>query len=205
MRFIFTSPTFIEDKIEKEKREFYIPKLNRERSLYGTEFEVKLKNGLTQKAIAKECSNWINEKVTFKSNRTNAYLQGFINIANGDEKNTYTQTVGFTTVDLGYERGDNISNIVLKTDEYSITKTYFQLFEQVWNDHEKMEDITSEVVEYISTVYKENSPEFIYFVILYNIFNELLEDIKDTYYPMKILVLKRLKYGIYYMTSKRLL
>ena len=68
-----------------------------------------------------------------------------------------------------------------------------------------MEDITSEVVEYISTVYKENSPEFIYFVILYNIFNELLEDIKDTYYPMKILVLKRLKYGIYYMTSKRLL
>ena len=71
-------------------------------------------------------------------------------------KNTYTQTVGFTTVDLGYERGDNISNIVIKSDDYSVTRTYFDLFEQVWNDEDKMEDITAEVVEYISTVYKEN-------------------------------------------------
>ncbi|NLN04038.1 MAG: hypothetical protein GX166_04355, partial [Clostridiaceae bacterium] len=53
VRFIFTSPTFIKDKLPKEKREFYIPKLNRERSLYGTEFEVKLRNELTQKAIAR--------------------------------------------------------------------------------------------------------------------------------------------------------
>ena len=33
LRFIFTSPTFVKDKAEKEKREFYIPKLNRERNL----------------------------------------------------------------------------------------------------------------------------------------------------------------------------
>ena len=52
LRFIFTSPTFITEKSKKEKREFYIPRLNRERSLYGTEFEVKLRNELTQKAIA---------------------------------------------------------------------------------------------------------------------------------------------------------
>ncbi len=183
LRFIFNSPTFIKDKIEKEQREFYIPKLNRERSLYGTEFEIKLKNELTQKAIAKECSNWIKEKVTFKSNKTNAFLQGFINIENDNMKNTYTQTVGFTTVDLGYERGDNISNIVIKSDDYSVTRTYFDLFEQVWNDEDKMEDITAEVVEYISTVYKENPPEFIYFVILYNIFNEFLEDITEDLLP----------------------
>ena len=30
LRFIFTSPTFIKDKVKKEKREFFIPKLNRE-------------------------------------------------------------------------------------------------------------------------------------------------------------------------------
>lgn len=55
-RFIFTSPTFLAEKVKKEKREFYIPRLNRERSLYGTEFEVKLRNELSQKAIAKECA-----------------------------------------------------------------------------------------------------------------------------------------------------
>ncbi|XOQ58398.1 MAG: DEAD/DEAH box helicase family protein [Clostridium sp.] len=183
LRFIFNSPTFIKDKIEKEKREFYIPKLNRERSIYGTKFEIKLKNELTQKAIAKECSNWIKKKVTFKSNKTNAYLQGFINVENHDEKYTYTQTVGFTTVDLGYERGNNISNITIKSDEYNMTKTYFQLFDQVWNDDEKTKDVTAEVIEYISTVYNENSPEFIYFVILFNIFKEFLEDITEDLLP----------------------
>ena len=48
LRFIFTSPTFVKEKAQKSKREFYIPRINRERSLYGTEFEVKLRNELTQ-------------------------------------------------------------------------------------------------------------------------------------------------------------
>ena len=84
LRFIFTSPTFIAEKAKKEKQEFYIPRLNRERSLYGTEFEVKLRNELTQKAISKECAERIKAKVTFKSNTTNENMMGFINV---DDKN----------------------------------------------------------------------------------------------------------------------
>lgn len=103
LRFIFTSPTFTTEKAKKEKREFYIPRLSRERSLYGTEFEVKLRNELTQKAIAKECAEWIRKKVTFKSNVTNENMMGFINL---DDKN-YMPINGFTTVDLGCERGNN--------------------------------------------------------------------------------------------------
>ena len=57
LRFIFTSPTFTTEKTKKEKREFYIPRLNRERSLYGTEFEIRLRNELSQKSIAKECAD----------------------------------------------------------------------------------------------------------------------------------------------------
>lgn len=183
LRFIFNSPTFIKDKINKEKREFYIPKLNRERSLYGTDFEIKLKNELTQKAIARECSDWIRRKVRFKSNRTDALLQGFINIEQKAGNVTYTGTNGFTTVDLGYERGNNLSNIVVKSNEVQMTTTFINLFSQVWNDTEKLQDITNEVIEYISTVYNENAPEFIYFVILYNIFNEFLEDITEDILP----------------------
>ncbi len=33
LRFIFTSPSFITEKADKQKREFYIPRLNRERDL----------------------------------------------------------------------------------------------------------------------------------------------------------------------------
>jgi len=72
LEFIFTSPTFVpnevSDKIKKEQREFYIPKAERERSLTGSEFEIQLKNQLTQKAIAKECADWIRRKATFRSN-----------------------------------------------------------------------------------------------------------------------------------------
>src|SRR5574344_526860 len=68
LRFIFTSPTFNTDKAKKQKREFYIPKLSRERNLFGSDFEIRLRNQLTQKAIAKECAEWIRRKAKFKSN-----------------------------------------------------------------------------------------------------------------------------------------
>ena len=183
LKFIFNSPTFIKDKIEKEKREFYIPKRNREKSIYGTEFEIKLKNELMQKSIARECSDWIRKKAIFKSNKTHGHLPSFINIENGKQQTTYMPIQGLSTIDLGYERGDYIANFINKFDDYNSTRTYIELFQQVWADDEKMENITAEVIEYISTVYKENSPEFIYFVILYNIFNEFLEDINDDLLP----------------------
>ncbi|MBF8984655.1 DEAD/DEAH box helicase family protein [Lutibacter sp. B2] len=183
LRFIFTSPTFISDQIKKEKREFYIPKANREKSLYGSEFEIKLKNELTQKAIAKECSEWIRKKVKFKSNKTSGAMHGMVNVNNGEDKITYMPIHGFTTVDLGYEKGNNIGNMVSKFDDFSMSKSFFDLFEQVWSDEEKLEDVTDEIMEHISSVYKENSPEFMYFITLYNIFNSFLEDIAEELLP----------------------
>lgn len=178
LRFIFTSPTFTTEKAKKEKREFYIPRLNRERSLYGTEFEVKLRNELTQKAIAKECAQWIKEKVTFKSNTTGDNMMGFINL---DDKN-YMPVNGFTTVDLGCERGNNAYNMVQKT-EVPFSMAYLELFDSLWNDNTKLQVVTDEVIDSITAAYQENSPDFIYFVTLYNIFNEFLEDISEDVLP----------------------
>lgn len=70
---IFTSPTFVQgqatDKLPKEKREFFIPKLERERSLYGTEFEIQLRNKLTQRAIARECADCHSSRIFFPARR----------------------------------------------------------------------------------------------------------------------------------------
>lgn len=178
LRFIFTSPTFTTEKAKKEKREFYIPRLNRERSLYGTEFEVKLRNELNQKAIAKECAEWIRKKVTFKSNVTNENMMGFINL---DEKN-YMPITGFTTVDLGCERGNNAYNMVQKT-EAPFSTAYIDLFDNLWKDNSKLQEVTDEVIDNITAAYNENSPDFIYFVTLYNIFNEFLEDVSEDHLP----------------------
>lgn len=179
LQFIFTSPTFITEKTPKAKREFYIPRISRERSIYGTEFEVKLRNELTQKAIAKECAEWIRQKATFKSNVTQEQMMGFLTI----DQSTYMPINGFTTVDLGCERGNNAYYPVQRTESFENANYFLKLFEELWNDSKKLQDVTDIVVESISAAYKENSPDFIYFFTLYNIFNEFLDDISEDELP----------------------
>lgn len=181
-RFIFTSPSFTTEKTKKEQREFYIPRLHREKSLYGTEFEIKLRNQMTQKAIARECADWIRKKATFKSNVTRENMGGFMNVATKENQFTYMPIQGFTTVDLGCEKGNNIYNMVTRI-EAPHSKTYFDLFQQIWFDKEKLQDVTEEVIENITTVYKENPPEFLYYLILYNIFSEFLQDLSEDILP----------------------
>ena len=178
LRFIFTSPTFTTEKAAKEKREFYIPRLNRERSLYGTEFEVKLRNELSQKAIAKECADWIRRKAVFKSNVTNENMMGFMCV----DDMAYNPIQGFTTVDLGCERGNNAYTMIQKMPA-PFSTSYLQLFDQLWNDTARMQEVTEEVIDTITAAYNENSPDFIYFFTLYNIFNEFLEDISEDVLP----------------------
>ena len=167
-RFIFTSPTFVKEKAEKQKREFYIPRLSRETSLYGTEFEIKLRNEMTQRAIAKECADWIRKKAKFKSNTTGENMAGFMTVDSKTAQTAYMPINGFTTVDIGCERGNNSYNMV-NCMEAPFAQQYMQLFDGLWNDREKMQDVTDMVLENISTAYAENSPEFIYFMTLYHV------------------------------------
>lgn len=181
-RFIFTSPTFVKEKAQKQKREFYIPRLSREQSLYGTEFEIKLRNEMTQRAIAKECADWIRRKATFKSNTTGENMGGFMTVDSGSEKTAYLPLNGFTTVDIGCERGNNSYNMV-NSMEAPFANQYLQLFDTLWNDKDKLQDVTDVVLENITTAYNENSPELIYYITLYNVFNEFLEDVSEDVLP----------------------
>lgn len=181
-RFIFTSPTFVTEKSEKQKREFYIPRLNRESSLYGTEFEIKLRNEMTQKAIAKECADWIRRKAIFKSNTTNEIMGGFMTVTGPTSNVAYMPISGFTTVDIGCDRGNNSYNMTNRF-EAPFSAQYIQLFESLWNDKKKLQDVTDVVIENITTAYNENSPEFIYYMTLYHVFSEFLDDISEDELP----------------------
>lgn len=187
LSFIFTTPTFVADevtdKIRRERREFQISKLDRERSLYGSEFEIQLRNKLTQRAIAKECADWLLRKARFKSNRSKAPMQQFVCAQSMGTDTAYMPLHGFTAVDLGYQQGNAVSNFVNKIDEPTLTAQYLSLFEKIWNDPEKLEDVTAQICDQIASVYQENSPESIYFLMLYNIFNEFLDDIDEDVLP----------------------
>ena len=180
-RFIFTSPTFTTERASKSQREFYIPRMSRESSLYGTEFEIKLRNEMTQKAIAKECAEWIRKKATFKSNITGENMAGFMTV-DGDEQVAYMPMTGFTTVDIGCDRGNNSYNMTNRM-ESPFSEQYMQLFESIWNDKSKMQDVTDIVIENISSAYNENSPESIYFLTLYHVFSEFMEDVSEDVLP----------------------
>jgi len=188
LEFVFTAPAFVPsevtDVMSKERREFHIPKLERERSLCGSEFEIQLRNKLTQRAIAKECAGWIQRKASFRSNATKAPMQQFACHARAKHETTaYMPLQGFTAVDLGYQPGDAVSNIINKIDEAPLSLTYLNLFEQIWSDKKQLQDVTEAICQHIESIYQENSPEKVYFLMLYNIFNEFLEDLDEDVLP----------------------
>ena len=182
LRFIFTSPTFVAEKTPKERREFYIPRLKHEKSIYGTEFEVRLRNELKQKAIAKECAAWIKRKAKFRTNTTREGMNNFLVVENLDDAYTYMPMNSFTTVDLGCEKGNNLTNMVTRL-ENPASQEFLRTFDSLWQDEGKLSDVTDEVASMISAVYRENPPELIYYMILYHIFSEFLDDISEDVLP----------------------
>lgn len=178
LRFIFTSPTFIEENFKKEVPKFFIPHLFKEADLCGGEFELRLKNQLNQRAIARECSKWVKEKVVFKSNKQlGSHLPGMIHLENtNNDSIAYSNVSSFTTSDLGTTHKKGFPTLIQRT-AYPDSQAYLDWFDQIWENEEDLKEVSKKVQEYFETAYKENSPEFIYFITLYNIFNDFLQEL----------------------------
>ncbi len=181
LRFVFTDPTFIKtDEKKKDTKLFKINSANRQKAINGSEFELNLKNELKGRNIAKECKKWCENRVKFKSNQGNNSIQPMLILDNGeDEKSIYIGMNEFSSAGFGYKKDNSALRIINKIDDLNTTKEFLDNFNNVWTDKDILKDITDEVLSYINNLYKENSPEFIYYLTLYHIFNEFLEDINE--------------------------
>ena len=178
-RFIFTSPSFVHN--DKKRSPLISAHQSNENDIYGSTFETQFRNALTQKAIARECAEWIkSEKVSFRSIVTNEPFSGFAVVQAPDKKTStaFAPLQGFTTVELGCTKDKNELNLI-QSLETPFAKQYLTLFDSIWRDKKKLADVKEEILKNISLICAENSPEFVYYVALYHIFNEFLNDITN--------------------------
>lgn len=177
VRFLFTEPTFVKKKKELV-REYFIDKTP-EHNISGNEFEIKMRNELNQASIAKECAEWIKNKAEFKSlKKPNPAQQRLIYVENEEDDTSINGTVDFTTDGLGFSPSNRIDmNMCMYGKEY--TAQFLAMFNNIWEDDSLVEDVKTKVLEQMQLIYKENTPEFIYFITLYNIFKNYLGEITE--------------------------
>lgn len=178
-RFIFTAQAFTNERPPKEKREFYIPRLVREQGLCGTEFEIKLRNELTQKAVAAECAEWIRRKARFKSYEGEGGATGFLDISKPDDDVAYMPFNEFSTAKLGM--GSAVGDVTMRLDS-SQSAELLRQFDAAWGSP-ALHDVTDAVIDGVTAMYQENAPELVYYMALYRIFSEFLEDVSEDVLP----------------------
>lgn len=177
--FIFKDPTFIKrEQNRKQEKQFEINRAKFEKAIGGTEYEVKLINEMSTKAIASECAKWIEKKAQFKTNNTKQTIPNtYFNIKGEDSSYSYINTTEFSSEGFGYQKDNNLAYAITRLDTVA-ADSFITQFESIWNN-EDLIDVTNDVIAFIKTLYKENSPEYIYYITLYNIFNEFLDDINE--------------------------
>lgn len=182
LKFIFTNPTFVTDETRVGYREYTIPKKEREQSIFGGRYELKLMNELTQKAIARECAEWIRKKARFKSiNIETDEMPNGMRIETDEDTIAVDRLKNFDRKELGYD--SSLFKTTRNIYHAPLSLSYLDEFDSFWQNDEYFRDVTEEFLETLNLAHKEHSPEFLYYVMLYNLFSEFLEDINDDYTP----------------------
>ncbi len=181
VRFLFSEPTFIKRMAaEKDPREFAISQTTRERSVGGAGLELTLRNNLNQRAIAHECVEWVRTRCEFRSAKMPGVIMPggtyVVENPNGNDHAFNGAAADFTQEGLGYERRPNSVMCVSHFEGAAEATGLKLMFQQVWDNPAMVADVTDEVAAQVGTLYRENPPEFVYFLTLYHLFRDYLGD-----------------------------
>lgn len=170
LRFLFGEPTFIKsiDPSKVNKRDFKIE---------DDKIIIPIEKRLSQKPIAKDCAEWIRNKVSIKSMVKPNFLHGkMYQIENVNQPEAIIGSSNFTVNGLGLGSSPNIELNLIVQDRRDL-KDLKNWFDELWNDKTGLvEDVKKEVLAYLEQLYVENEPEFIYFKTLFHIFENYLNE-----------------------------
>lgn len=171
-RFLFAQPTFIDNK-NKDIREKI---KSNEHKLFGVEEELCYKSNLNQAYIARELSKWIKNKVKVKSMISKSIGESIYYIENKDlEDISITGGSPFSAPGLGYTNSISLNHNQFTNNE-EFNENLKKVFDRIWNDENLVKDVKKDILHKLKYLYKDNSPELLYFITLYNIFKNFLEE-----------------------------
>ncbi len=166
--FLFGEPRFIAslDPDKTEKKAFILDG-------HG----LQLANRLQQKRVARECAEWIREKVEIRSVRHAQLLHGkMYHIANAGVEEAILGSSNFTVRGLGLGAGNNNIELNLEVDSTRDRRDLKAWFDELWNEPDLVADVKQEVLLYLDQLYQNHAPEFIYYKTLFHVFENFLAD-----------------------------
>ena len=187
VKFLFNKPTFIK-KIrtdEKNVKEFTLEMNNREKNVSEFALEIAMKNNLDQNLVANQCYLLLEDKMEVRSVTENHFFNSngiLIDNETGDSYVIQGINLEFSMAGLGFSQ--NKFDFAYALDDKTSVDSYRELFDEVWNSRDSVEDVKDELLKYISNLYKENSPELAYYLTLYNLFNDKIVN-EDEYASIK--------------------
>jgi superfamily II DNA or RNA helicase len=171
LRFLFGDPAFIQ-AVDPEKNG------SREFSIEDDQLVIPLEKRLEQKAVAKDCSNWMKEKALIRSMIAPDFLHGkmYHVLQANDVDHAIIGSSNFTVNGLGLSDIKKNIELNLIIDSNRERKELKRWFDDLWNDATHVKDVKGQVLHYLEKLYAENQPEFIYFKTLYHLFEKYLDD-----------------------------
>jgi len=167
LRFLFGEPKFISslDPDKTDKKAFSIE-----------DRQIALSNRLSQKQLAQDCAGWIREKVEIRSVKKSRLLHGkMYHIDYGQRQDAILGSSNFTQSGIGAAPNPNIE-LNIEVDSKRELADLKAWFDELWNDESLVEDVKEDVLRYLSEIYVDHDPEFIYFKTLYHVFEKFLHD-----------------------------